>query len=139
MMEKAVTLFITMCLILVTSITVTAHTTNEYAISTTSETSPVNKNETYDISGHIKDKKGKALAGTFVIPSQNGELIGAGTYTDENGTYVLKELKTGKYHLIVVTIPIKKDTYSQAQGATEIQEITVKNKDMDAIDIVVTL
>lgn len=137
-MEKAVALLIAMCLILVNPITVMAYTTNEYAASTTSETNVINKNETYDIRGYIKDKEGNALGGTLVIPAQNGKLLGEGAYTDQNGTYVLKELKAGKYNLIVVTVPTVKETYHQAQGTTEIQEIIVKDKDMYAVNIVVT-
>lgn len=106
--------------------------------STTSAAKQTNPKEIHYISGNIKDTKGNALENAFVIPSQDGKLIGKGTYTDQKGTYTLTQLNPGKYNLIVVTIPTQVTPYSKPQGNTQLQEVHMGNQNIKGLDIVVT-
>lgn len=91
----------------------------------------------YSISGVVKDEANRPLANAYVILSKDGENIGEGTYTDENGTYILTEVASGKYDLIVVTIPIPKSSYSKLEGCTEMKKVVIKNKNVVREDIIV--
>lgn len=146
MIGKGIVFLAIVCVTLMTptlgiaSIIHTASTTSETNLmdKISSHKTQVDKNEVHYISGNIKDTKGNALANAFVIPSQDGQLIGQGTYTDQNGTFTLTQLKSGKYNLIVVTIPKEATSYSKAQGVTQLQEVHIKDENIKGLDIVVT-
>lgn len=146
MIGKGIIFLAVMCFTLMTPTIGLASIMN--TASTTSETNLIDKissNETqadqngiHYISGNIKDTKGNYLRDAFIIPSKDGQLIGEGTHTDQNGTYTLTQLKPGKYNLIVVTVPNEATSYSKAQGTTQLQEVHIKDQSIQGLDIIVT-
>ncbi len=74
---------------------------SEMAFSQTNITDTTQTQNNYgSISGKVIDAQGKPLDYAAVRVLQGG-LIKGGSYTDENGNYLIKGLKTGKYNIKV--------------------------------------